>query len=248
VTAAERFEFAPPRGGRRYTSSRRVRLADVLASGPARLDAIARYLQDIASDDGREAAVDADLGLAWVVRRTVLELRRRPNVGEQLDLVTWASASGARWAERRTTVSAGAEPLVEAAAVWVCLDVATQRPARLPERFWTLYGDAVEDRTVSSRLSHPDVPAELTGRPWPLRLSDFDVMDHVNNAVSWAAVEEEADRVAPGASIERAELEYRDPIDRARHLTVVSRLDRRVIHVWLVADGAVMVSARLDLA
>ena len=45
-----------------------VRLSDVTPKGRARLDAIARYLQDIGNDD----AVDAigEEAAAWVVRRT----------------------------------------------------------------------------------------------------------------------------------------------------------------------------------
>lgn len=227
-----------------------MRLGDVLPSGLARLDAIARYLQDIASDDSRDAGIDADLGLAWVVRKTVVEFMRRPSLGEALELVSWGSASGARWAERRTTITSGGQRVVEAAAVWVCVDVATLRPARLPPRFWAIYGDAVEDRTVSSRLRHPEAPAELmaTARAWPLRLADLDVLDHVNNAISWAAVEEEVDRIAPTAVIERAELEYRQAIDRCRGIEVVSQVEGRAVQVWLAAEGSVLVSARLTLA
>ena len=213
--------LAPRRPGRSFASARLVRLGDVLPSGEARLDALARYLQDVAADDGRDAGIDNHM--AWLVRKTLLVVRRRPRLEEPIDLLTWASASGARWAERRTTIAVAGESIIEASSVWVCVDLSTMRPARLPERFWKMYGEAVGDRTVSPRLTHPDQPTEPTHqRPWPLRVSDLDMLGHVNNAATWAAVEDELDRVFPGSRLSRAEIEYRVPIDTTHDVVLVS--------------------------
>jgi acyl-ACP thioesterase len=139
--------------GRRFGAGAVVRLGDVLPSGEARLDAVARYLQDIASDDASDAFVGAavDGHLSWVVRRTALVLRRRPRYQERLDVVTWASGIGSRWAERRTTISVDGQAAVEAAALWVCVEAATLRPARLGPRFWAVYGEST-DVTIASRI------------------------------------------------------------------------------------------------
>jgi acyl-ACP thioesterase len=235
--------LVPRRAGRRFVAARLVRLGDVLPSGGARLDAIARYLQDVAADDGRDASIDNYL--AWLVRKTVINVRRRPTVGEQLELVTWASGYGARWAERRTSISVDDEVVIEAASLWVCVDMATMRAIRLPDRFWTMYGDAVGDRIVSSRLRHPDPPVDPPPetRPWPLRVADLDVLGHVNNAATWAAIEDELDRVGRGEGMLTAELEYRGPVDRTQATTLSSRIDNGVMHVWLAGEGAVLASA-----
>jgi acyl-ACP thioesterase len=240
--------LVPPGPGRRFTASRLVRLGDVLPSGEARLDAIARYLQDIATDDGRDAGIDTDL--AWLVRKTLIALNRRPLMGERLDMETWASGSGARWAERRTTLSVDGQPVVEAASLWVCVDLATLRPARLPARFWSMYGDAVDGRTVSSRLTHPDLPVATLAdrRPWPLRISDLDVLGHVNNAMTWAAVEDELDRIGLSRAVIRAELEYRGPIDRSHATVVASQVTDNTAHVWLAAADSVLASAALTFS
>ena len=245
---ARGLALVPPRAGRRYAGGRLVRLGDVLPSGEARLDAIARYLQDIAADDGRDAQIDNRT--AWLVRKTVISLRRRPHLEEPIELVTWASGSGARWAERRTTISADGGPIVEAASLWVCVDRATMRPAPLSERFWTMYGDAVDGRTVTSRLTHADPPVDPPPhrRPWPLRVSDIDRLGHVNNAATWASVEDEIDRVGRGADVVSAELEYRAPIDRSHHLVLASEWVGQELHAWLVAEGAVLASAAVTFA
>jgi acyl-ACP thioesterase len=223
----------------------------VLPSGGARLDALARYLQDVATDDGVDAGIDPDLG--WVTRKTVLLIRRRPTTGQQLHLTTWASGAGSRWAERRTTITVKGEAVVEAAALWVCIDLATSRPAKLSERFWRMYGDAVGGRTVPSRLGHPNPPPGLLGRArrWPLRLADFDMLEHVNNAATWTPIEDELLRVAgPLAVVRWVELEYRVPIDRGDAIALLSQVDESsaTARVWLVAEGAVMASALAGFA
>lgn len=217
----------PGGGARVHTESRRVRLADVSPDGRARLDSIARYLQDVAGDDAREAGL---VDHRWVVRRTYLELRRRPRYEERVELATWCSGTGAAWAERRSSIRGEAGAEVEAAALWVNLDPATMRPAPLGERFDQAYTDAANGRQVRARLLHPDPPVDSAAQwNWPLRAADFDVLGHVNNAVVWALLDEVVARCVPGARVASAEVEYRDPI-----ATPVA-LDAR----WSVAGGLV---------
>ncbi len=226
----------------------------MLPSGEVRLEALARYLQDVASDDGIDAAIDADR--TWVVRRTALVITRRPVLGDDLEIVTWASGAGARWAERHTSIasvsSGGRDAAVEATALWVCMDAATRRPARLSARFWEMYGDAVAGRSVSARLTHPDPPdglgASADSRPWTLRVSDIDVFDHVNNAATWSALDDELHRRARHRAVEWAELEYRAAIDPDARLCLSSQMDNDQARLWLVTDGAVQASAVAGLA
>ena len=70
-----------PAIGRVVTRTRPVRLGDVDARARLRLDAVARYLQDIATDDATDAELDDAFG--WVVRRTMIEVRRAAALDEQ---------------------------------------------------------------------------------------------------------------------------------------------------------------------
>ena len=99
---------------------------------------------------------------------------------------------------------------VDVASLWVHL-TAEGRPARLPAWFVDTYGAAALGRTVSSRLALPAPPADADARPWALRATDLDVLGHVNNAATWAAVEDEL--AAAGAHPWRAELEYAAAIE-----------------------------------
>lgn len=225
----------PPAHGRRYSATRPVRLSDVTPRGRARLDAIARYLQDVGNDD----AVDGigEDASAWVVRRTTLAVDQFPVFREGLTLTTWASGVGSRWAERSTSIVGTEGAAVQATALWVHVDLATGRPKRLPETFEDVYGEAAGGREVNARLGHDDPPEGATAVPWPARFSDFDVLGHVNNAVYWAIVEEQFDLVAPVTAV----LEYRGGIDRGQAATVVVEGE----NLWILADGAVAASARI---
>ena len=100
-------ELVPrPDRGRSFEREVVPGLADATASGRVRLDAIARWLQDIAYAD----IVDAGLAGrgAWVVRRARLRVEAFPRFGEPVVVRTFCSAAGRVAAERRTTVSGGA--------------------------------------------------------------------------------------------------------------------------------------------
>src|SRR5690606_8940486 len=153
-TGDQRFMAPVPVVGRTYSAQRLVRLGDVDAGGRLRLDAVARYLQDIATDD----AVDAGLqsAMSWVVRRTVVRVERSARFREPLTLTTFASGYGRSWAERRTVIRGDEGAVVDAAALWVSIDATTGRPAPLDEGFVRVYGEAVGGRKIRARLAHPD--------------------------------------------------------------------------------------------
>ena len=235
IDADDHLVPVPPTG-RTFTHSRRVRLGDVSPNGRLRLDSLARFVQDVSNDDTVDAGLRDDM--AWVVRRTVVEVWAEARLREDLDLTTFCGGVGGRWAERRVSVRGDRGAHLETATVWVHLDMASGRPVKLPQQFHELYDEAAQGRKVSARLRHPSPPGgdEVAERnPWPLRFVDFDVMDHVNNAVAWAALEEErAGRRHLRAPV-RAEVEYREAIERGDALQRVA-VDHEggALSTWLV--------------
>jgi len=244
----EEFVDSPP-GGRRVTRTRAVRLADVTASGRIRLDALARYLQDVAADDGDEIGLGG--AGAWVLRRAALSFDELPRFRDTLELTTFCSGVGPRWAERRTTIRiAGRTPpdsAVESAAVWVYVDGAG-RPTTLEPWFHEHYGASADGRRVSGRLGLPAPLSEANARAWPLRSADFDVLGHVNNAVAWTAVEDELARLAlrgggPERRLAGATIEYRAAIDPGDAPELVSSIAPGLLSCWLRCAGDVRTAA-----
>ena len=230
---------AAPAGGRVFRHAAVAGLADVAPSGRARLDAIARWLQDAALADVVDSGLDG--GGVWVLRRLRLAVARFPRFGEALEVATFCSGTGALVAERRSTVLAGGEALVEAVALWVHLDPDGTHPRPLPAGFEAVYGAAAAGRRVRARLRHPpEPPADAAARPWRFRAADLDLAAHVNNAVYWQVVEEELAGAEPddGADVE---IEYRAPGDAGEAVVLASGGMR-----WIVADGgAVLATVRL---
>jgi acyl-ACP thioesterase len=230
----------PPTAGRVFADRARAGLADVAPSGRARLDAIARWLQDAALADLVASGLDDD-GV-WVVRRLRLHVERFPRFGATLQVTTWCSGTGTLWAERRSSVRSDDGGHVEAVALWVHLDARGARPAALPEGFLDLYGASAGERRVRARLRHPPgAPQDAERRPWHFRAADLDPAAHVNNAVYWAALEEDLVGAPDPAEPFDVEIEHRAPGDAGP--ATVARADGMR---WISGpDGAVLASLAL---
>lgn len=243
---AVKAEFLPPpEQGRRFVARRRVRLGDVNGANRLRLDAIARYLQDVAADDVADVAeVRADG--AWVLRRTALAVGRLPRYGDDVELTTFCTGTGSMWAERRTTLTVGDHAVTDAVAIWVYVDRAG-RPARLGNWFFDHYGEAADGRKVSGRLSLPPPPDGVRTRAWSLRASDFDLLGHVNNAAYWYAVEDELARLAPERVPVSGVLEHRAAVEPDEPVELGSLLDGEQVSVWLTVHGETRAAAHVRL-
>lgn len=227
-------ELVPlPASGRVFAGAASAGLGDVSPAGRARLDTLARWLQDVAFDDIRDAAL-ADTGM-WVVRRMRLLVRRFPTLREPVRLQTFCSGIGPRWAERRTVVRGEAGAEVDAVALWVHLDPRTGAPGRLVERYHEVYGEAAAGRVARGRLRHPAPPDDGSGErsAWWFRRSDLDPARHVNNAAYWEVVEE---RLGDPEAVD-AEIEHRDAaqpgaatVVRAGDLTWICDADGTTVH------------------
>jgi acyl-ACP thioesterase len=242
-----------PETGRTYSIQRRVGLAEVSPRGRARLDGLARLLQDVADEDVSAAGLHELPARAaaraeahgWVVRRTEQLVTQFPVFREQVTLTTWGSGIGGRWAERRTTIRGEWGGHVEAASLWVHLDLATMRPAPLPESFLAVYGPPSGGRKVRANLHHGKRPVGVGGTPWPLRFADFDVMAHVNNAKAWEPIEEAWAEVELGDGPVRASVEHPAAIERGAALTVVTQAAAGGLDQWLVDRDTVCATTSL---
>lgn len=206
-----------------------------------RLDALARWLQDVAFADVEDAGLAQSA--VWVVRRTRLRVRRFPRFGERFQLATFCSGLGRMWAERRTTVIREGEPKpperasegrhgdVEAVSLWVHLDPADWRPVPIAEREIATYGDSAGGRRVTARLRHPG-PDSRPGQAfrWTFRATECDIAGHVNNAAYWQPLEEELlcrERALDSELLDDrnrvnfdAEIEYRAPAQPGEKLVL----------------------------
>jgi acyl-ACP thioesterase len=225
--------------GRHFSRQRPIRISDCGPDGQLRLDGVARYLQDVGTDDWDDVGTGSTF--AWVARRTALRLApggHWPRLGDVAELTTWCGGTGAAWAERRTNVLVDGQLMIETASLWVPVSASGQ-PQRIPQSFIDLYGVAAQGRKVSGRIERSVPPEGAASRPWALRRSDIDVIDHVNNAAVWQA----ANEIVDGA-VQYAVLTFHGAVLESDDVQLVSTPG----HMWLVVDGDVRVSGEFTPA
>jgi acyl-ACP thioesterase len=244
--AAHEYEMPLlPAAGRTFSSWRRIRLSDLDVSGRLRLDAVARYLQDVATDDVAETGWGAPEHL-WVVRRYRLEVMAPFLEDREVELVTWGSGVGPAAAGRRTTLAGDRGGRIEADSVWIHL-APNGRAARL-EGFG-VYAESAVGRVVSTKKILADPPADAARTSWRLRTTDLDVLGHANNAIHWQAVEDallpkHLDPRLP----HRAQLEYRHALDLGDDLELAEFRDGEAAGLGFLVGTTVKAVARLEPA
>jgi acyl-ACP thioesterase len=214
---------AVPERGRVFTQAVRPGLADCAPSGRIRLDALARWLQDVAYADVEDAGLAHSA--VWVVRRTRITVRRFPRFAERFAVRTFCSGLGRMWAERRTTIEwvgaaeavggarGAAEPggEVDAVSLWVHLDPVSWRPVPFRDEELAAYGDAAAGRRITARLRHKPPGADVERVAWRFRATECDIAGHINNAAYWQPLEEELLQSDEEPQQLDVEMEYRTP-------------------------------------
>jgi acyl-ACP thioesterase len=235
----------PPREGRTFAGRRRIRLADRDPRARLRLDAVARFLQDVATDDVDETGWGAPDHL-WVVRSLRIDVLSPPVADDYVELLTWCSGTGAVAAGRRMSLIGDRGGRVEVDGVWIHLGP-DARPQRIED--FDVYAGATEGRVVTTKLELAE-PKRAMGRfPWHVRVSDLDLMGHVNNAIHLAAVEECLARGGPDPRAPlRARVDYRHPIDLSEPVELVVEVSDDVLAVAFRVDGVTKAVARVESA
>lgn len=223
-----------------FGATRRVRVGDCDAGGVIRVDALARYLQDIGYDDTDDLGV-GDGGL-WVARSIAMnfpEPRQWPKRNEFIQLETFCGGVGRAFAQRRVMITSEENGTIDTSTIWVSVNEEgkpTSVPSWLPEAY------PYTEKVSSARtLELPDLTQDFMGVviDWQLRASDFDINDHVNNAIAFSALYEIAHSLkSPVPS--RVLVEYHQPLDNNARTKIFVNENDRGFDAWLVSDKTVV--------
>jgi acyl-ACP thioesterase len=233
-----------PATGTPFETGWPVRLADTDRDQRLRLDAVARYLQDIGFEH-LDAVEDGDTHRGWVVRRTVIDVLKSIEFGEHVTLRRWCSALSNRWCNMRVQICGSKGGLIETEGFLIHFGTESGVPARMSDRFMAPMLASTTDHRLrwKAALIDPMPSAGDTGvqeLTFPLRVADFDWLDHVNNAVYLSALEEflatHADLMA---GPHRTVVEYAKPLKAGEQVRLVGRRDGAALGVWFaVGDEA----------
>ncbi|WP_046315362.1 acyl-[acyl-carrier-protein] thioesterase [Mycobacterium sp. UM_Kg1] len=203
-----------------------LRVADIDRTGRLRMDAAARHIQDIGQDQLREGGYQETHPL-WIVRRTMMDLIAPIEFQDMLRLRRWCSGTSNRWCEMRVRVDGRKGGLIESEAFWININRETQGPARISEDFLaglkrTTSVDRLRWKAYLTAGNREDA-AEI--HEYPIRFTDIDLFDHMNNSVYWSVVEDYLSSYPEllGAPL-RVTLEHEAPVALGDKLEIVSHV------------------------
>ncbi|MFC4373113.1 acyl-[acyl-carrier-protein] thioesterase [Nocardia halotolerans] len=224
-----------------------VRLGDTDDQDRLRLDAVARYLQDIGFDH-LDAVEDGDLHQVWIVRRTVIDVYEPIMFGDRVQLRRWADALSNRWCDMRIQLTGERGGHIEASAFLIHIDPVAGRPARMSDAFMApMLASTTEHRLRwKAALTELDT-TEVETVPFPLRVTDVDRLGHVNNAVYWEAVEESL-AAHPGSRAlpYRAIVEHVGPVMMGDKVVLRTSAQAGGLRLQMDVDGSARALAAIE--
>ena len=168
-----------------------LRVADIDREGRLRFDAATRHVQDVGQDHLRELGFEETHPL-WIVRRTMIDLIKPVEFQDMLRLRRWCSGTSNRWCEMRVRIDGRKGGLMESEAFWININRETQGPARIADDFIEgLQRTTNVDRLKWKAYLKPGSREDASQiHEFPVRVTDIDLFDHMNNSVYWSVIED----------------------------------------------------------
>ncbi len=169
--------------------TQKIKYADVDTHLNQKLGSVFKLIQEAAVRHSEQVGFDTqtllDRGEVWVLNAMAAEIYRYPELGEEVRVVTWHKKSKGFKAFRDFFIYAGSEKLAAATSLWLYFDINRKRLLRVPVETGRLYtteaGDAIAGVVETWNPDEQFTPEFETGIT--IRDSDFDPLNHVNNAV-----------------------------------------------------------------
>jgi medium-chain acyl-[acyl-carrier-protein] hydrolase len=168
-----------------------VRSSDIGYHGIMRVSNLCSYFQEVAGRHAEHLNVGythmREMGMAWVLSKLAIEIKKFPSWGEDFYLETWPLGNERIFYRRDYRLDDGNENMVSASSYWIPLDLHNKRPKLIPIDEAVLRANQGRFGLNRSFESIPGVNANNMSVPVTARYSDLDQNRHVNNAryVEW---------------------------------------------------------------
>src|ERR1700751_4425170 len=230
---------ALPDTGYVYQTGWRLATSDIDEHKKLRLDGVARYIQEVGAEHLGDANL-ADVHPHWIVLRTVIRVLKPIEIPTEITFRRWWAALSPRWCNMRVQLEGSDGGRIETEGFWICMNKDTLTPSRFTDDCMALFGSTTDHHRLKWRpwLTEPIVDGCIIETPFPLRRTDIDLFEHVNNTIYWHGVHEILGQTPEleGAPY-RAVLEYRNPIKFGESVTICSqRRDDAVRMQFVVGD------------
>lgn len=223
-----------------------VRPSDIDPDTRLRLDGVAKYLEEIAWEN-LQATNFHITDPFWIVRRTVIDVVSPITWPDRLHLRRWCDALSTRWTAMRVRIAGDEGGLIETEAFWINIGESTGMPTRISDEGLSFLQTMTVEHRLKWRpwLSEPAPPESGSDLHFPLRATDIDQFNHVNNAAYWQAVEQYlVDYPSLIAQPYRAIIEYNAPTLAGEDVMVRGRLEagdgaQPTLRLWFMVGDSV---------
>lgn len=170
-----------------YKMEGRVRYSECGTDNKIKIPAIINYFQDCTTENSEKLGVGfaylKDKKRAWVLNSWQVCVRRRPEVGEKIEVSTWATGFKGVFGPRDFVMkTAGGEELASAHSLWVYVDTETGRPVKPDQEEIDTYEveEPLPIESVSRKIKLPE-EAQVVDT-FTVRKYHIDTNNHVNNS------------------------------------------------------------------
>lgn len=170
-----------------YKMKMRIRYSECGTDNKLKIPAIINYFQDCTTQNSEQIGVGfaylREKKRAWILNSWQVVIYRRPEVGEEIEVCTWATGFKGVFGPRdfRMQTPEG-EVLACAHTLWVYIDTETGRPTKPTDEEIAVYelGTPLELESVSRKIKLPEGAVAVD--TFPVRKYHIDTNHHVNNS------------------------------------------------------------------
>ncbi len=170
-----------------YKMTGRVRYSECGEDNKLKISSIINYFQDCTTENSERLGVGhaylREHNRAWILNSWQVFISRRPQVGEEIIVTTWATGFQGVFGPRDFSMTtAGGEELVCAHSLWVYVDTESGRPVKPTDEEIAVYevGEPIPVAPFSRKIKLPDGLAKVD--TFPVHKYHIDTNNHVNNS------------------------------------------------------------------
>ena len=194
-----------------YKMEGRIRYSECGTDNKIKIPAIINYFQDCTTENSEKLGVGfaylREKKRAWILNSWQVFVRRRPEVGEKIEVSTWATGFKGVFGPRDFVMkTADGEELASAHSLWVYVDTETGRPLKPDKEEIDTYEveEPLPIESVSRKIKLPE-EAQVVDT-FTVRKYHIDTNHHVNNS---KYIELAYEAVPEGFSVTGLRVEYK---------------------------------------
>ncbi|MBQ4559377.1 MAG: acyl-[Tyzzerella sp.] len=170
-----------------YKMQGRVRYSECGIDNQIKIPAIINYFQDCTTENSETIGVGhhylVERKRAWILNSWQVEIMRRPQAGESIEVSTWATDFKGVFGPRDFCMeTAEGEELARAHSLWVYIDTESGKPVKPTQEEIAVYevGAPISMEEVSRKIKVPEGALEVD--TFPVHRYHIDTNAHVNNS------------------------------------------------------------------